>query len=518
MRWHPLIIRWCIGIYLKSPGTYKGQLQQFLNLPSKNTLLKYINYTDPGCGFNPDTIANIARQFDALEKPHQSFVSLVVDEMKIKSGLCFSTSTGKIVGLCEEGSINDLLSEFELKYSEEESENQRPLDSTDRELASYATALMVRGISSNLFYVFGHFASSSGMTSSQLYHVIWEGISLLESIDLKVLAIVADGASTNRKFFKLHNWETKENFSPENVIYWTWNECCPTRKLYFICDPPHLMKTTRNNLEKSSSKSTSRNLMCDGQSLSWGQIINLYEWDLGMERDAIGLTMGHHLTEEHINLNPRSRMRVYLAVQVLSATVVNMLDEQDLHTTKSLRTFISHMNRFFDCLNVSKSDEKSNNLDKHKYRGADDERFGWLVTTFLKYLNDWEAHCYSIPNLTKIEQSKLCLSHQTLEGLRITVRSFIEVSKVMFNEGAKYILSEKLSQDPLEEYFGKQRMRLGCNENPTLSQFNFNALAIGVAGDLLVRPEGNSRGKHNEQKIIDVNDMSLPPKKKTKPS
>uniref|UniRef100_A0A7M5WRG9 Transposable element P transposase-like GTP-binding insertion domain-containing protein n=1 Tax=Clytia hemisphaerica TaxID=252671 RepID=A0A7M5WRG9_9CNID len=138
---------------------------------------------------------------------------------------------------------------------------------------------------------------------------------------------------------------------------------------------------------------------CDGQSLSWGQIINLYEWYLGMERDVIGLTMGHHLTEVHINLNPRSRMRVYLAVQVLSATVVNMLDEQNLHTTKSLRVFISHMNRFFDCLNVSKSDEKSNNLDKHKYRGADDERFGWLVTTFLKHLNDSETHCYIIPKL-----------------------------------------------------------------------------------------------------------------------
>ena len=65
--------------------------------------------------------------------------------------------------------------------------------------------------------MFGHFASSSGMTSSQLYHVIREGVNLLESIDLKVLAIVADGALTNRKFFKLHHWEKKENPSLENV-------------------------------------------------------------------------------------------------------------------------------------------------------------------------------------------------------------------------------------------------------------------------------------------------------------
>lgn len=93
MRWHPLIIRWCISLYLKSPGTYNGVLKQFLNLPSKNTLLKYINFTNSGCGFNPDVIDNIARQFDEKTKSHQKQVTLVVDEVKIKSGLNLSTTT-----------------------------------------------------------------------------------------------------------------------------------------------------------------------------------------------------------------------------------------------------------------------------------------------------------------------------------------------------------------------------------------------------------------------------------------
>ena len=42
----------------------------------------------------------------------------------------------------------------------------------------------------------------------------------------------------------------------------------------------------------------------------------LYEWDLGVDRVALGLKMGHKLREEHIKLNPRSRMRVNLAAQV----------------------------------------------------------------------------------------------------------------------------------------------------------------------------------------------------------
>ena len=35
-----------------------------------------------------------------------------------------------------------------------------------------------------------------------------------------------------------------------------------------------------------------------------------------MVRDGFGLRMGHKLREVHINLNPRSRMRVNLAAQV----------------------------------------------------------------------------------------------------------------------------------------------------------------------------------------------------------
>ena len=57
MKWHPLILRWALSIYIKSPSTYKHiRSSQFIYLPCKNTLLKYINFTDPGCGFNIDII------------------------------------------------------------------------------------------------------------------------------------------------------------------------------------------------------------------------------------------------------------------------------------------------------------------------------------------------------------------------------------------------------------------------------------------------------------------------------
>ena len=43
-----------------------------------------------------------------------------------------------------------------------------------------------------------------------------------------------------------------------------------------------------------------------------------------------------------------------------------------------------------------------------------------------------------------------------------------------------YLLSERISQDPLENYFGKQRARGGKNENHNLQQCVQNATALHV--------------------------------------
>ena len=52
--------------------------------------------------------------------------------------------------------------------------------------------------------------------------------------------------------------------------------------------------------------------------------------------------------------------------------------------------------------------------------------------------------------------------------------------------GIKYLLSEVLSQDPLERYFSRQRHRGGSNDNPTAYQVPYNA-AILVQQQLMYR-------------------------------
>ena len=59
------------------------------------------------------------------------------------------------------------------------------------------------------------------------------------------------------------------------------------------------------------------------------------------------------------------------------------------------------------------------------------------------------------------------------------VLSFTELApKLLKIPNVKYLLSEVLSQDPLERYFSKQRHRGGSNENPTAEQVPLNAMML----------------------------------------
>ena len=94
------------------------------------------------------------------------------------------------------------------------------------------------------------------------------------------------------------------------------------------------------------------------------------------------------------------------------------------------------------------------------------------------------------------------------------MKSFVEVGKLLLEEErGKFPLSEKLSQDPLEEHFGIQRKSGDCNENPTLAQFQNQEQRINVMGSALMgEMTGNTRGRNVERPLIDTNDERLPKK------
>ena len=126
---------------------------------------------------------------------------------------------------------------------------------------------------------------------------------------------------------------------------------------------------------------------------------------------------------------------------MLSESVASALElaKQVDDKTVETRTFIRMFDRFFDIMNIKnllqgKLDRKDTMVPfKNKMIG--DSRFlfiiylsQWSKETFLSYFDERQAEIAKIPNTEK-KVKKMCISDQTLEGVRITgmlpVSSFI---------------------------------------------------------------------------------------------
>jgi hypothetical protein len=139
-----------------------------------------------------------------------------------------------------------------------------------------------------------------------------------------------------------------------------------------------------------------------------------------------------------------------LAAQVLSKSVADAFSYYNDPATTETEAFIRRMDRLFDCLNVRNHSEwqQKRKEDLKPYTSPDDSRLKWLKEDFLLYLDHWEA---SVCGQTADEKKKKMLSSETLEGLRITVNSFVEMTKYLLSaHDDLYLLSERFSQDCLE--------------------------------------------------------------------
>ena len=77
------------------------------------------------------------------------------------------------------------------------------------------------------------------------------------------------------------------------------------------------------------------------------------------------------------------------------------------------------------------------------------------------------------------------------------------IKELLSIPNVEYVLTEKLNQDPVEQYFGKQRMKGGASDNPTVNEFAYNTTKIAVAGSSMIR---DVAGNVRKRKVpLDIN-------------
>ena len=233
MRWHPTLIKWCLNLKLISSAAYHTvRSSGVLTLPSERTLRDYSNVIEGKAGFQAEVSRELASEIKlSTLQDSKKHVVLVVDELKIKEELVYNRHSGEIVGFVNLGNINNKLIELELQQRQvSDPESEHP------PIATHMLVIMVRGIFVRLNFPYAHFPTDK-LSADQLFPIMWEAVQRLEACGLKVIAITADGASVNRKFFRMHG---KESYKTTNPF------TSEDRYIYFLSDVPHLLKTTRN--------------------------------------------------------------------------------------------------------------------------------------------------------------------------------------------------------------------------------------------------------------------------------
>ena len=134
------MIRFALNLRYLSSTAYRS-VGSFLALPSQRTLRDYTHVMKFDAGVSGEVVQRLKEDmnFDKCSSS-QKKVTVLMDEMKIKSGLVFNKSTGKLVGFVNLGDINRDLETLKSILNEDPASPKQP------ELADSMLVMMVRPI------------------------------------------------------------------------------------------------------------------------------------------------------------------------------------------------------------------------------------------------------------------------------------------------------------------------------------------------------------------------------------
>ena len=441
MRWHPLVIKWCLRAYSKSHSVYEDMRQGgFLRLPTGRTLSDYKNFDIPTSGWHMSNINALKDRFKKLKLPDKAAVGgLFFDELKIKEGLVWNQSTWELIGYVDI----------------DESENIK--ESKDR-LATHILQFFYKSLFHNFEYPVAFFLTK-GICKDTLNRIFWVGVSMLEIVEINIILACCDGASENRAFIN-YNRKSKDHCSCTNPF--------SNMPLFFLSDPPHLIKKLRNNLFKSGQKELdsrfTRLMTLNGQPVIWQHIVDVHN------RDKLQYLQETPLRRAHMDIDSLSKMRVKLAVESIARQEVrtNMLQHAPLETM-STQKFLLMCEKFW---NVFNSDVP--------LRSTQDDRIS-VVTQIEIFLQQWVQQLSHSFN-SKSARRDHFMSWQTLEDLTLSLATlkalinYIKNDNFFTNKFGRdlYIIPKRISQDFVESFFSKQRQSCGGTQNMTAYTYGYN--------------------------------------------
>jgi len=465
-------------------------------------------------GIHPDIVADVAKEVEkSCPKRFQRLFILAFDEIYIKKNLVFRNSTGEMVGNVKLDEVDRKLAALDAEVEDKVLEKKTPAVE-QLPVATKMLSYLVTGVCNNIKSVVACYGAAN-MTSESLDRLTWDVVAALEVNGMEVIAMVADNASTNRRFFQ--SQKVMPGYGEgAKAVYCTPNRYDLDRPVFLLTDPPHLLKTTRNCLYSSGRKRTNgkgyiRLLTKNGQRILWDTVLQLYNTEMKNT-----LKKYYKIKQGDVQLNSYSIMKVNSAAHILSQTTVDAARDNGWTDAEEFAVLCEKVNAAFEMLNGTYSDEgrRKRNYRLNTYESLEDQRFEELLEIW-DYFDEWKAEIDR--QYPEKQRNHYLLSVQTHEGWERTLKGFHGAVRyalaVAEASGDKaFINARKLSQDDLEHYYGKQRAKTGSNTHPSLHEALRSNVQMHVQRKLSFK--GGKKGTTAVNTAISLEDLSAPLQKR----
>lgn len=410
-----------LSFFYKSPALYKHMRQNSgFVLPSPRTISYWLKIFQLNTGVQTKFFQNFLVKVQTME-PSEKECVLIFDEIKLKSFLEYNVTQDVIEGFEDLG------------------ENRRK-----PRIANTGLVFMIRGLFSRWKQPISYYVTCGPIKGHELKILITENLEKCFNVGLSVRAIIADQGPNNRRAFTHLRTSEKNSFI---VIR--------NKKVYILFDPPHLIKSIRNNLLKTD-------IFINGNlRVSWNDIVTVYNID----KKCVNVRALPNITERHIRPQNFDKMSVKLATQIFSrkmVTALKLASQNNLLTSSSaLNTiyFVELVNNVFDCLNSKVL------FHANPYQSAlcmKNELVKKTLENAVDFFNEIKLY-------DKNDQERKNV--YCFKGISDTIRAILDLYTDILLENYTFILTSRLQQDPIENLFSVIRSRGGYNNNPTTKGF-----------------------------------------------
>lgn len=279
-----LLKKFAITLHFYSPAAYE-YLRQSLNnfLPHINTIRKWHNAVVGDPGFTQE--AFLALEERAKLSSHQTWVTLMFDEMSIKKCTGIEWNGKEFVGYVDLGDGVCL---------------------PDTDEAKEVLVLMVVALNASWKSPIAYYLIN-GLSAEIKKNILEEAITRLNHINVNVVAITCDGLKSNLSVGTMLGCNfLAETLDPSFML--------GDQNIQIMLDACHMIKLVRNLFGELKIIKDQ-----NGKIIHWKYIQLLQDI-----QESEGLTLANNVSRRHV-IYYKQKMKVKLAVQVLSASVGNAL-------------------------------------------------------------------------------------------------------------------------------------------------------------------------------------------------